>query len=182
MNKLYINLKKVPSVRLSSVAFGVFLLIACATLSYALFHNPHQEIHTQIFKTAENIRHYYRDQPSYWKLSTQSATEDKLITADLLKQKDFKLLIGQGQNGDVCMPNDIGFDIVLKNLSKSACINLSELTVSKSEQLGLQKISIINSERQTEFAWGSENPLPIKRYATRKLCASSGNTLVWSFK
>lgn len=182
MRKLYFNLKKVPSVGIGGIALGVFLVAAFMALSYTLFHNPHQTLHTQIFKTAENIRHYYRDQPSYWKLSTETAKADNLIVADLLKQKDIKLLIGQGENGEVSMPNDVSFDITLKNLSKSTCINLSELSVTKSEQLGLQKIAIINDEGRTEFSWGEENSLPIKRYTTRSLCQPVNNTLIWTFQ
>lgn len=182
MNKFYINLKKVHSVGIGGIAFGLFLILALMILSYALFHNPHQTIHAQIFKTAENIRHYYRDRPSYWKLSTESAKDDRLIAEDLLRHKDFKLLIGQGENGDISMPNDISFDITLKNLNKSACINLSEFSIAKSEQLGLQRITIINDEGRTEFAWGEKNALPIKRYTTRHLCVPNGNIVLWTFQ
>lgn len=182
MRKLYINLKKVHSVSIGGIALGVFLILALMLLSYVLFHNPHQTIHSQIFQTAENIRHYYRDRPSYWKLSTETAKEDNLIDKDLLRHKDFLLFIGQGENGDISMPNDISFDIVLKNLNKSACINLSELSVTKSEQLGLQRITIINDEGHTEFSWGDDNALPIKRYTTRNLCMPSNNTVIWTFQ
>ena len=182
MNKLYINLKRVHSVKLSGVALALFLLFAMIALSYVLFHNPHQDLHKQIFKTADNIRNYYRDQPSYWKLSTETAQNDNLITDELLKHKEFVLKIGQGPNGDVSMPNDSSFDIVLANLSKSACINLSEFSVDKSQQLGLQKITLINDESLTEFDWGGDNPLPIRRYATRNLCQPTGNAVIWTFR
>lgn len=182
MKKLYINFKNVKSATFSGVALAVCLLCAVIALSYVLFHNPHQDLHQQIFKTAENIRNYYRDQPNYWKLSTETATEDGLIANDLLKQKDFILKIGQGKNGEVSMPNDNSFDIALQNLSKSACINLSELSITKLQQLGLQKITIINSDIITEFDWGGDNPLPIKHYATRSLCQPTDNTLIWTFQ
>ena len=96
--------------------------------------------------------------------------------------KDFILKIGQGKDGEVSMPNNNSFDIALQNLSKSACINLSELFITKSQQLGLQKITIINSDIITEFDWGGDNPLPIKHYATRELCQPTDNTLVWTFQ
>ena len=181
MKRLYINLKNVKSVSFSGVALAICLLFAVIALSYVLFHNPHQGLHEQIFKTAENIRGYYRDQPSYWKLSTETAKEDGLIPADLLKRKDFTLKVGQGKNGDVSMPNDNSFDIVLQNLTKSACINLSELSVTKLQQLGLQKITIVGN-MITEFDWGGDNPLPIKHYATRKLCQPTDNTIIWTFR
>ena len=71
MRTLYINFKNVQSAGFGGVALAVCLLFALIALSYVLFHNPHQDLHNQIFKTAENIRNYYRDQPSYWKLSTE---------------------------------------------------------------------------------------------------------------
>ena len=182
MKKLHINLKNVKSVSFSGVALAICLLAAVITLSYVLFHNPHQGLHDHIFKTAENIRNYYRDQPNYWKLSTETAKADGLIVAELLKNKDFTLKIGQGKNGDVSMPNNNSFDIALQNLSKSACINLSELAVTKSQQLGLQKITIISDDIITEFDWGGDNPLPIKHYATRGLCQPTDNTLIWTFQ
>jgi len=182
MKKLYINLHRVQSIKIGGVLGAVVLLAAVVVLSYLLFHNPHQGIHEQIFKTAENIRGYYRDAPSYWKLSTETAQEDNLIAADLLKQKNIVLKIGQGKDGEVSMPNDNSFDIALKNLSKSACINLSELSVSKLQQLGLQKITIISDGIITEFTWGGENPLPIKRYATRKICNAADNIVIWTFQ
>ena len=104
-----------------------------------------------------------------------TTVEDNLIDADLLKYKDFVLKIGQGKNGEISMPNDNSFDISLQNLSKSACINLSELTISKSHQLGLQKITVIGDDMITEFDWGGDNPLPIKHYATRKICQPTNN-------
>lgn len=182
MKKLYINLHRVQSIKIGSVLGAVVLLSAVIILSYLLFHNPHQDMHEQIFKTAENIRWYYRDAPSYWKLSTETATEDNLIVADLLKHKNVVLKIGQGKDGEVCMPNDNSFDIALQSLSKSACINLSELSINKLQQLGLQKITIISDGIITEFTWGGENSLPIKRYATRKICSAADNVVIWTFQ
>lgn len=182
MKKMYINLHKVQSLKISGILSAIGVLLAVIILSYLLFHNPHQNIHKQIFKTAENIRSYYRDAPSYWKLSTATAKEDNLIAADLLKLKNTVLVIGQGKDGDISMPNDISFDIALKNLSKSACINLSEFSVSKLQQLGLQKITIYSDDIITEFSWGGENPLPIKRYATRKICKATDNIVIWTFQ
>ncbi|MBR3676711.1 MAG: hypothetical protein IKN71_06220 [Alphaproteobacteria bacterium] len=182
MNKVYLNLRKVHMSGVNGLVLAICLLFAGITLSYVLFHNPHQDLHKQIFKTAENIRSYYRDKPAYWKLSTESAKDDGLIVEELLKNAD-NLKIGQGENGDVSMPNDNSFDIVLKNLNKSACINLSELSVSHKQQLGLQKITLINENGISEFAWGDDaHPLPIKRYTTRKLCTVENNTLIWTFQ
>lgn len=182
MKTLRINLTKVKAIGFGGVALAICLLVAVIALSYVLFHNPHRDLHEQIFKTAENIRNYYRDQPNYWKLSTETAAADNLIDDNLLSRKDFVLKIGQGKDGEISMPNNNSFDISLQNLSKSACINLSELTISKSNQLGLQKITVISDDVITEFDWGGDNPLPIKYYATRKICQPADNTLIWTFQ
>lgn len=183
MDKIYLNFRKVRVNGFNGVIMLICLLFAVIALSYVLFHNPHQDLHEQVFRTAENIRSYYRDQPSYWKLSTETAKEDSLITPDLLKYAKQDLRIGQGQQGEISMPNDNSFDIVLGHLNRSACINLSELAISRQQQLGLQKITVINDEGRSEFVWGDDqHPLPIRRYMTRKLCAADENTLMWTFQ
>ena len=182
MNKIYLNLHNVRIRSFSGVAAAICLLFALIALSYVLFHNPHQDLHTQIFTTAENIRSYYRDRPSYWNLSTESAKDDNLITEDLAVYGE-RLRIGQGEDGEPSMPNDSSFDIVLKKLNKSACINLCELTINRKQQLSLQKIVLINDNGRTEFTWGDEqHPLPIKRYMTRNICAVDNNTVIWTFQ
>ena len=167
----------------NGVAAVLGLLLAILVLGYVLFHNPHQKLHESIFKTAENIRAYYRDQPNYWKLSTDLAKEAGLADDVLLEQSEYIWHVGEGANGDTAMPNDGSFDIVLKNLGKSACINLSEMDVNPNQQLGLQKITVKNDENNVEFVWGNEDyPLPISRYSTRRICSPNGNTVIWTFQ
>lgn len=182
MEKIYLNLKNIRAQSLNGVVIALCLLLAVISLSYVLFHNPHKDLHTAIFKTADNIRDYYRDQPNYWKLSTETATAASLVDKGL-KQTKFVWHIGQGAKGDTAMPNDNSFDIALNKLNKSACINLSELAISKKHQLSLLKITVTNDAGSTEFAWGDEDhPLPIDRYATRRLCTPDGNTVIWTFQ
>ncbi len=183
MDKIYLNFNKLRKQGFNGVIIALCLLFAIITLSYVLFHNPHRDLHAAICRTADNIRNYYRDQPSYWKLSDNLAKEASLIDKVLLKCTDYTWHVGQGTQGDVSMPNDNSFDIALNRLSKSACINLSELPIDKKQQLGLQKITIVNDEGRTEFAWGDEkNPLPIASYATRNKCISGSNTVIWTFR
>jgi hypothetical protein len=183
MDKIYLNFKNFKKQNFNSIAIVFCLLFAIITLSYILFHNPHKDLHEAIFRTADTIRNYYRDHPSYWKLSTKTAQEDNLVDKYLQQHSEYIWHIGQGAKGETAMPNDNSFDIALNKLSKSACINLSELPVTKYNQLGLQKITVINDDGRTEFSWGNEDdPLPIKRYATRKVCSAAENTVIWTFQ
>lgn len=182
MNKIYLNFKNIRSQNLNGIVIALCLLLAVIALSYVLFHNPHKDLHSAIFKTADNIRNYYRDQPNYWKLSTETATAASLVDK-MLKQTKLVWHIGEGAKGDTAMPNDNSFDIALSKLNKSACINLSELAISKKHQLSLQKITVINDAGSTEFSWGDEeHPLPIDRYATRRICTPDDNTVIWTFQ
>ena len=167
---------------LRSVIIGFAVLIALFALSYALFHNPHKNIHTQIFATADQIRNFYRDKPSYWDLSTATAKNNHLLKDSLLKYTEYDVQVGQGTDGVSSLPIDISFDISLKHLNKSACINLSELPINKNQQLGLLKITIINEQGSTEYTWAETNALPIKRYATRSVCQPTENIIIWTFQ
>lgn len=153
------------------------LIIACLGLSYILLHNPYKELHTQILATSDMVRSYYRDQPGYWKLTTEFAQENGLIKIDMSKFKDSELSIGHGPDGDIVMPGEMSFDITLKRLNKSACIGLSEMPVSQNTQLGVQKITI----NDIEFTWGGEYALPVGKYKTRNICKQTDNTIVWTF-
>jgi predicted signal transduction protein with EAL and GGDEF domain len=66
-----------------------------------MFHNPYKDLHTQIIATSDMIRSYYRDQPGYWKLSTDFAKENGMVKIDLNQYKDYEVAIGSGDNGDV---------------------------------------------------------------------------------
>lgn len=182
MNKHYPDFRKIKLYGYNGIFAVIALFTAFGILIYLLVHNPYKSMHEQIFNTAENIRKYYSDRPGYWKLSTQSAIDDRLVADELLSQNDFELKIGIGENGDMVMPSDADFDITLKKLNKSSCIGLVEAPTSKAEQLGLQKITVINKEGVTEFTWGDEDhPLPVAKYRARKTCKPVDNTVIWTF-
>jgi hypothetical protein len=164
-----------------SVLLFLALIVALVCLFYVFGHNPHKTLQEDIFASAGKIHSYYREKPGYWQLSTNTALEDGLIVDSLKQYKEYDVQIGQGLDGESGLPSDMSFNIVLKHLNKSACINLSELPINKDAQLILQKITIINDAKTAEFAWGSENPLPISRYTTRDICQPTENTLVWTF-
>ena len=182
MKQPIIDIKHFRLYGYSGVIIALSLLAAVIGLSYILMHNPHQQLHQQIFETADKIRNYYRDRPGYWKLSTETAREDNLISEKLQNHKEYNVRIGQGLDGDMGMPGDANFDIVLKNLNKSACINLSEMALTKKQELMLQKIAIVNEKGITEFEWGGDNPLPVVKYATRNICQTTDNALIWTFQ
>lgn len=182
MKKLYVDFRKIKLNGYNGIILVVSLFVALCVLAYLLLHNPYQSTHEQILRTADNIRKYYSDRPGYWKLATQSAIDDRLVVDDLLSQSDFELKIGIGADGDMAMPSDTNFDIALKKLNKSSCVNLIEAPLSKTEQIKLQKITVINSSDTTEFEWGNEeHPLPISKYKFRSVCQPADNTVIWTF-
>lgn len=182
MKRLYVDFRKIRFHNYNGLALIVSLLFALIALCYVIFHNPYKELYEQIFQTSEQIRKYYSDQPGYWKLNTQSAIDDRLVGAKLLKS-EYALKIGIGTEGETGMPSNNSFDIVLSNLNKSSCIGLVEAEINKNQQLSLQKITVINSLGNTEFVWGDKNhPLPVAKYATRNICQPTGNTVLWTFQ
>ena len=175
--------KKLKANNLGGVIIVAAILVACLILSYVLVHNPHQGLHNQVFTTADKIRNFYRDEPGYWKLSLDSAKQNNLISEDLLKYTEYDIQVGEGVDGEMAMPINQTFDIVLKHVNKSACINLSEMSIPQEQMLGLQKITIINEDKATEFVWGAdENPLPITKYSTRDACKAKENIIMWTFQ
>ncbi len=166
--------------------YGVALVIAFIAFSfvllYALMHNPYKDIHTRVFEIAGKVNNYYREKPSYWKLSTKTAEEDNLIGDIRESYEGYDFSIGQGANGEECMPSDASFDIALKHLSKSACISLSEYPLPEKERLSLIKITINANGKVTEFSWGEESKLPVEKYAARDVCAAKENTIIWTFQ
>lgn len=183
MNKIHLDLRKISLTNYNGIVVIISLLFALIALCYVLVHNPYQHLHENIFVTADNVRNFYRDRPGYWKLSTQSAEEDMLISEELLNYKEYDVRIGIGSDGDMAMPADTAFDVVLSHLNKSSCISLAEAKISEQHKLGLQKITIINTNGTTEFSWGDEKyPLPVVKYSARNICAPSENTILWTFQ
>ena len=179
---MYINLNKIKESGYYGVAIIVATISVCIGLLYFSLHNPYKDLHARIFEIAAKVNNYYREKPNYWKLTTQTADEDNLIGEIRSDYAEYDFSIGQGVNGDGGLPSDITFDIALKNLGKSACIALSEFELSEQQSLSLLKISIITEEKVTEFSWGGENKLPIRKYDARNICAGNRNTIVWTFQ
>lgn len=170
---MYIRQKTI----LSAVGFGLLI-----SLVYILNHNPYYAIQKDILQSAAKIHNYYRDRPGYWQLSTNTAKEDGLVEKRLISHLEYDIQVGQGLEGENSLPSHLNFNIVLKHLNKSACINLSEMPIDEENRLILQQITIINARQNVEFTWGGTNALPIQKYTARQICEPSENTLVWTFQ
>lgn len=179
---MHINLNTLKANGYFGVAVIIAIISVCFGLLYFSLHNPYKDLHTRIFSIAEKVNNYYREKPGYWKLTTASAEEDNLISNIRSKYAEYDFSIGQGVNGESGLPNDITFNIVLKNLGKSACIALSEYPLNEEQKLYLLKISIVTEGKITEFSWGQEPKLPIKKYGARNICSANKNTLIWTFQ
>lgn len=168
---------------INGIVVALAIVIVIFFLSYILMQNPYQSVHSDVLKTVDNIRGYYRDVPGFWKLDTSAAKEASLIAEELIKHKEFDIKIGQGAEGDVSMPYNTTFDITISHLNKSACISLSEIKISEESRLGLQKITIFTENGSTEFVWGDkEHGLPISKWETRNICQSAENKIMWTFQ
>lgn len=161
----------------------VSLLIMCGFLSFFLLKNPYKQLHSEIFSIADNVRNYYRDKPSYWRLSTQSAKDDGLLNKEFIeKYQDYEINVGQDSDGRLSLPSDMSFDIAVQHLNKSTCIGLLEMPLSDKQKLLLLKINVQNKDRTKEYSWGGENTLPIAKFSARDICSTDENTLIWTFQ
>ena len=179
---MHINIKNIKANGYYGVGLIIALVTACFAFVYVLMHDPYKDLHGRVFEIAEKVNSYYREKPNYWKLSTETATEDNLIGNIKEEYKKYDFSIGQGVDGDVSMPSDASFDIALKHLSKSACISLSEYQLPKDKRLLLLKITIIADGKASVFSWGENPKLPVEKYAARNICAAKENSLIWTFQ
>ena len=108
--KLVIAPKKFVNDNLGGIAIGLAVAFALVILSYVLLHNPHKSLHNQIFTAADKIRNYYRDEPGYWKLSTESAKQNNLLSEELLSYGEYDLQVGEGVDGAMALPMNQTFD------------------------------------------------------------------------
>lgn len=159
------------------------LLVMCGFLCIFLLQNPYKQLHSEIFQIAEKTRNYYRDKPSYWNLSKESAINDGLLSTEILeKYKEYEVNIGQGSDGRISLPSDMSFDISAHHLNKSSCIGLLEMPLSDKQKLLLLKINIQNKDIAKEYSWGGENSLPVEKFSARDICSHNENTIIWTFQ
>ena len=142
-----------------------------------------------IFIISDDIRAYFSNKPDYWGLSTNyvvknTIVDKKFIYNDKIILTDGKeLLIGKGINGDVVLPREMSFDIILKKLNKSQCISYLENKLNDANQMKLESLSVVNSTISKVFTWGDKtNSLPVKPYTGKDICSDENNTLIWSVR
>lgn len=179
---MHISLTRLKESGYYGVAALIGFIFVCTGLIYFSMHNPYEDLQERVFAIAHKVNNYYREKPGYWKLTTDSALEDGLLGDIRTAYAEYDFSIGQGVNGESGLPSDVTFDIALKNLGKAACITLSEYPVEESQRLSLLKIAIITEGKVTEFSWGGENKLPIRKYDARNICAGNKNTVIWTFQ
>lgn len=179
--KIYFSMEDIKQNIGKTILLFAALILAVVGLVYVFNQNPHRQLQQDVFTSAAKIRNYYRDRPGYWQLSTSTAKEDNLLSESLLQYKEYDVQVGQGTDGETGLPSDKSFNIVLKHLNKSACINLSELPIDNDAKLILQSLTVINNNDSVTYSWGGENPLPIVRYSMRNICDTSENIIVWTF-
>ncbi|MCM1324559.1 MAG: hypothetical protein NC218_10585 [Acetobacter sp.] len=144
---------------------------------------------SDIFQISDDIRAHYAGKPDYWGLSTNTILQEKFIASKFLQKNKIllsggeEILIGSGVNADIIMPRMMTFDIVLSHLNKAQCIAYVENNISIENQVKLQRITIFNDKGTYAFTWGgADYSLPIKKYASKDLCSTSGNTVVWTIQ
>lgn len=173
------------------IAIKIFLpllIILCGYYACSVSKNNIKQSLDEIFDISDEIRSYYADKPGYWGLSTAKIIEENILSPKYIKDQKivlshgYNILVGSGESGDAVMPLSYSFDIVLQNLNKAQCISFAEAPLNDENNLKLDKITIVNPRGTYSFEWGAENPLPIKKYATKNMCLDGKNTLIWSVK
>lgn len=166
-------------------AFAVLLILSTVMLSgdKQVFNTTL----TDIISLADNIHAHYEIRPDYWGLSTQSAIDNKLVPAGLLRGDKIvsamgkNIIIGQDIDGNMVMPGSRQFMISISNISKSACLGLLTLPLTQQQNLSLTSVSVTSEDITTEFTWGGDLSLPILEDTAKKYCKNH-NTVSWTFE
>lgn len=141
-----------------------------------------------IFAISDEVRAFYTNKPDYWGLNSDFAIKNNIVPGKFVKNdkiilsNGLEILIGNGENADTVMPLSQSFDMVLPQLNKAQCISYAEASLTEENLLKLLSIRIVNASGDYLFEWGGSKTLPIKKYATKNLCADNKNTLIWSIK
>jgi len=144
---------------------------------------------SDLFLISDEIRLHYSNKPDYWRLSTDSAIKEKILSPKYIKNNKIllhgnkELFIGSGKNAGIILPRSLSFDLIIKKLNRSECILFLEANLSKENQVKLENITLSNSSGDYNFSWGSKSYLlPVKAYMGKKLCEETDNTIFWTVK
>ena len=162
------------------IAFGLY---ACGSGKRTA-----EKIVSELFLISDEIRLKYSDKPDYWRLSTDYAIKEELISSSYIKNgkiilhNDKELFVGYGKDASIVLPRSLSFDLIIKNLNKTECILFLEAKVDEDNLVKLENITLSNSNSDYVFSWGDkEYPLPVKSYVGKKLC-NNNNTIFWTIK
>ena len=166
-------------------AFSVLLILCTVMLSGD--KQVFNKTLTDIISLADNIHAHYKIRPDYWGVSTQSAIDNKLVPARLLRGDKIvssmgkNIIIGQDIEGNMVMPGSRQFMISISNISKSACLGLLTLPLTQQQNLSLTSVSVTSEDLTTDFTWGGDLSLPILEGTAKKYCKNH-NTVSWIFE
>lgn len=164
------------------------LIVSVGVFACSLSRNEAHKNVKELFNIADSIRSHYVGKADYWGLSTISLIKNNVLPQKyifndkIILSNSKELLIGNGINADIVMPQSQTFDIVMKGLNKSQCIAYAEAKLSENNLVSISKISIANNLGFYSFEWGGRNALPIKSYASKDFCNTNDNTLIWTIK
>jgi len=188
---LVISIARSAYVRYKSAILKTLVPLVIVVFGYASCTMAQRQILRNIqdiFVISDEIRTFYANKPDYWGLSSDFAIKNNIIPAKFIKDNKIvlsnglEILIGNGDKAETIMPMSQSFDIVLPQLNKAQCISYAEAPLVQENLLKLLSIRIINTSGEYLFEWGGAKTLPIKKYATKKLCADNKNTIIWSIK
>lgn len=144
---------------------------------------------SELFLISDEIRLKYSDKPDYWRLSTDYAIKEELISSSYIKNgkiilhNDKELFVGYGKDASIVLPRSLSFDLIIKNLNKTECILFLESKIDENNLVKLENITLSNSNNDYVFSWGDkEYPLPITSYIGKKICNNENNTIFWTVK
>ena len=146
------------------------------------------EAAAELEQLTSNIRSYYQNRPDYWGLSTQMVLDKNIYPNKMLKNGSLigyfgnPVLVGNGSNADVLMPGARNFDIIYRDLNKKQCIGLASFKFDPKFWLGVNGISIINSDVNQFFTWDDQKySLPIQKNMAKDSCKGK-NTIIWHYE
>ena len=170
-----------------ATAFGLAVIL---TLIIGFRHRPTTKISAMddILKIVNDVHATYANKTSYWGLSTKTFFGNDILTKYRYKENQLinalgkPILIGEGEDGNVVMPNGRSFDVVYTDLSAKECVDAATYRFEQPEELGLLRVTIAGGGESRVFEWGAKDfGLPISHVEAERFC-SNGAKVLWTFE
>ena len=179
-------MKKARKIKYAFVAAAILLVVLIIAMLTSGPSRRFVEAVNQMTDLGSNIRSYYQNRPGYWGLNTGIVTSNKIAPKEMIKGGKLvsqlgEVLVGNGAEGNIIMPGARTFDIVYTNLNRIDCINMVGFKFKDEQYLGLAGIKVLNSEKEIDFAWGSEYNIPVSKFQAKEAC-SKENIVIWTFE